>query len=276
MQLPYRRAWRCSLGGNVRVGLEDNLYLVTRRAGDQRRSSSSAPCRSSRRWAPASSAPPRCATRLGLRSTAVSPRPAPRRVGAARRRRDRRRLGGALRRSNGLDVAPDDPDPDAERKLGEVLGERLAARSSADASRRCRAAGALHSSPTLEDAVADADFVQESAPEREELKRALLAASMRAAPAGRVIASSHVGPAADAAAGRHARTRALRRRPSVQPGLPAAAGRGRAAASDRRRDASTRAAASTRRSACSRSWCGTRSTASSPTACSRRSGARRC
>ena len=42
--------------------------------------------------------------------------------------------------------------------------------------------GALTVVDTLEEAVADADFVQESAPEREEMKRALLAARTRGAP----------------------------------------------------------------------------------------------
>ena len=41
MQLPYV-ALAALAGGNVRVGLEDNLYLVARRAGDERGSSSSA------------------------------------------------------------------------------------------------------------------------------------------------------------------------------------------------------------------------------------------
>ena len=41
MQLPYV-AMAALAGGNVRVGLEDNLYLVARRAGHERRSSSSA------------------------------------------------------------------------------------------------------------------------------------------------------------------------------------------------------------------------------------------
>ena len=42
MQLPYV-ALAALAGGNVRVGLEDNVYLVARRPGHQRASSWSAP-----------------------------------------------------------------------------------------------------------------------------------------------------------------------------------------------------------------------------------------
>src|SRR5205085_6781350 len=81
---------------------------------------------------------------------------------------------------NGWDVRLYDPAPDAPRAVGEVLAN----------ARRAYARlthvpllpeGVLTHVATLEEAVAGAAFVQESAPEREELKRALLAAASRAA-----------------------------------------------------------------------------------------------
>ena len=49
-QLPYA-ALAVLAGGNIRVGLEDNLWLGQGRAGHQRRSWSSARSRSSKAWA---------------------------------------------------------------------------------------------------------------------------------------------------------------------------------------------------------------------------------
>src|SRR3954471_8817627 len=93
---------------------------------------------------------------------------------------------------NGVDVRLYDPAPDAERALGEVL---------ANARRAMRrltlaplpAEGTLTLVDTPEEAVAGAEFVQESAPERERLKVDLLAAASRAAPADVVFASSTSG-----------------------------------------------------------------------------------
>jgi carnitine 3-dehydrogenase len=93
---------------------------------------------------------------------------------------------------NGVDVRLYDPAPDAARAVGEVL---------ANARRAMRrltlaplpAEGTLTLVATPEEAVASADFVQESAPEREPLKRDLLAAASRAAPADVVFASSTSG-----------------------------------------------------------------------------------
>jgi len=75
---------------------------------------------------------------------------------------------------NGIDVAVYDPDPAAARRLGEVLAnaERaLGALTSAPPPPK----GRLAFAPSLADAVRDAGFVQESAPEHESLKRRLLA-----------------------------------------------------------------------------------------------------
>src|SRR3954464_409874 len=93
---------------------------------------------------------------------------------------------------NGVDVRLYDPAPDAERTVDEVL---------ANARRAMRrltlaplpAEGAVTLVPTPEAPVAGAAFVQESAPEREELKRELLATASRAAAPDVVFASSTSG-----------------------------------------------------------------------------------
>jgi carnitine 3-dehydrogenase len=93
---------------------------------------------------------------------------------------------------NGVDVRLYDPDPDAGRALGEMLDN--ARRAYATLTHvPLPAEGAVTVVDSLEEAVRGADFVQESAPEREDLKRAVLAAASRAAPADVVIASSTSG-----------------------------------------------------------------------------------
>src|SRR5215218_8969688 len=93
---------------------------------------------------------------------------------------------------NGADVRVFDPDPDAPRKLSEVLeNARRALRRLTLAP--LPAEGTLEFAATLEEAADGAGFVQESGPEREDVKRALLAAASRAAPADTVIASSTSG-----------------------------------------------------------------------------------
>jgi carnitine 3-dehydrogenase len=93
---------------------------------------------------------------------------------------------------NGIDVALHDPDPEAERKVGEVLSnaERAWRRLLPDLPER---RGRITFGRGLEEAVADADFIQENAPEREDLKRALLARASRACREDVVIASSTSG-----------------------------------------------------------------------------------
>jgi carnitine 3-dehydrogenase len=93
---------------------------------------------------------------------------------------------------NGVDVRLYDPDPRAEQTLAAML---------ANARRAYRrltlaplpAEGALTLAATPEEAVAGVDLVQESAPEREPLKRELLARAGAAAPAHAVIALSTSG-----------------------------------------------------------------------------------
>ena len=85
---------------------------------------------------------------------------------------------------NGIDTAVHDPDPETERKANEVLdnAERVFARLFGDAR---PARGALRIAPSVEDAVEGAEFIQESVPERLDLKRAILAeVDAAAAPEG--------------------------------------------------------------------------------------------
>src|SRR5262245_1142602 len=85
-----------------------------------------------------------------------------------------------------------DPDPEAERKGGEILD---------NARRACRRLtmaplapeGALTFVDSAEEAASGVDFVQESAPERMELKRSVLAAAASAAGPDVVLASSTSG-----------------------------------------------------------------------------------
>lgn len=93
---------------------------------------------------------------------------------------------------NGADVRVFDPDPEAPRKLSEVL------ENARRALHRLTLAplpveGTLQFAATPEQAAEGAGFIQESGPEREDVKRALLAAASRAAPADAVIASSTSG-----------------------------------------------------------------------------------
>ena len=93
---------------------------------------------------------------------------------------------------NGKNVTLYDPAPDAEAKVREVLDNALTAYhrlTLAPVALR----GELKVVSSVAEAVADAGFVQESAPEREDLKRSLLAEASRAAGPEVVIASSSSG-----------------------------------------------------------------------------------
>jgi carnitine 3-dehydrogenase len=93
---------------------------------------------------------------------------------------------------NGVDVRLFDPDPEAARKVDAMLaGARRAYRKLTLA--QLPAEGGLTLVRSVEEAVEGVDFVQESAPEREDVKRALLAAACRAAGPGVVLASSTSG-----------------------------------------------------------------------------------
>ncbi|MGV0096165.1 3-hydroxyacyl-CoA dehydrogenase NAD-binding domain-containing protein [Streptomyces californicus] len=94
--------------------------------------------------------------------------------------------------ARGYDVTAWDPAPDAAVRLRRLIAaawpalERLGLAEGASQDR-------LTVPATPEEAVAEAQFVQESAPEKLELKRGLLARLDAAAPAGTVIASSTSG-----------------------------------------------------------------------------------
>jgi carnitine 3-dehydrogenase len=93
---------------------------------------------------------------------------------------------------NGVDVRLFDPDPEAERKVSEVLAN--ARRATAQlTSAPLPVEGSVTLVGTPEDAVEGADLVQESAPEREQMKRELLARASRAAAPETIIASSTSG-----------------------------------------------------------------------------------
>ncbi len=90
---------------------------------------------------------------------------------------------------NGWDVVVSDPDPEAERKIGEVLeNARRSLPSLYD--KPLPEAGQLSFAPGLEEAVEGADWVQESIPERLALKQDLFA---KLAVAEGVVASSTSG-----------------------------------------------------------------------------------
>ncbi len=93
---------------------------------------------------------------------------------------------------NGLDVAVFDPLPDAERRTRAVLAN--AARAFAKlTSAALPEPGALRFVDTVAEAVREADFMQESAPEREDLKCALLAEIDAHAPSDVLVCSSTSG-----------------------------------------------------------------------------------
>lgn len=95
----------------------------------------------------------------------------------------------ALFLARGLDVTAWDPAPNAAGLLAESIEaawDKLARLGLADGASPERLAFA----PSLADAVADAEFVQESAPDDEPLKIRLVADIDLACPAGAVIASS--------------------------------------------------------------------------------------
>lgn len=93
---------------------------------------------------------------------------------------------------NGWDVAVFDPDPEAARKIGAVLDNaRRALPALYD--RALPSEGGLSYCPDPAEAVAGADWVQESVPERLELKHRVLAQIMAAAPEGAILGSSTSG-----------------------------------------------------------------------------------
>jgi carnitine 3-dehydrogenase len=92
---------------------------------------------------------------------------------------------------HGSDVSLYDPAAGAETTVAHVLSNARVAFDGLGTTRP--AEGRLTIASTPEEAVRDADFVQESAPERLELKQELLARACAACPSGVVMASSTSG-----------------------------------------------------------------------------------
>jgi carnitine 3-dehydrogenase len=93
---------------------------------------------------------------------------------------------------NGIDVSIYDPDPEASRKVGEVMkGARRAYRQMLPGG--LPKEGKLTFAKTIAEAVADADFIQESVPERLDLKHKVLAEIDAHAPANAIVGSSTSG-----------------------------------------------------------------------------------
>jgi carnitine 3-dehydrogenase len=93
---------------------------------------------------------------------------------------------------NGCDVRLYDPAPEAAERAAEVLDDARAAYAQLTLA-PLPPEGELRVAGAVEEAVAGAELVQESAPERVELKRELLAAADRAAPPEALICSSTSG-----------------------------------------------------------------------------------
>ena len=91
-----------------------------------------------------------------------------------------------------IDVVATDPDPDAEAKLCASLDNARPAAEKLYGSPDVKP-GTLTFVGSVEEAVVDADFIQESAPEREDLKRKLHAQMDSAARPDVIIASSSSG-----------------------------------------------------------------------------------
>ena len=93
---------------------------------------------------------------------------------------------------NGIDVSIYDPDPEASRKVGEVMkGARRAYRKMLPGG--LPKEGRLTFAKTIAEAVADADFIQESVPERLDLKHMVLAEIDLHAPVNAIVGSSTSG-----------------------------------------------------------------------------------
>src|ERR1700727_3828531 len=92
----------------------------------------------------------------------------------------------------GVDVRVFDPHPEAERIVGEVIANAERAYGLLTKA-PLPARGRLSFSPNLADAVSGAEWVQESVPERLDLKRSVLAEIDAACPADALIGSSTSG-----------------------------------------------------------------------------------
>ena len=92
---------------------------------------------------------------------------------------------------SGVDVAISDPSPEAEQILTDVMANAVAAWDDLGLSTSNR--GTYRMAESIADAVADAEFIQESVPERPDVKEAVLAEIEAAAPVDTIIGSSTSG-----------------------------------------------------------------------------------
>jgi len=92
---------------------------------------------------------------------------------------------------HGIDVKVSDPDPDVQRIIGEVLDNARAAWG--ELGLAVTNEGTISIAGSIEEAVAGAGHVQESAPENPTVKIPVLEAIAAACPADTVIASSTSG-----------------------------------------------------------------------------------
>lgn len=92
---------------------------------------------------------------------------------------------------HGVNVALSDPSPNAEQILTEVLANAVAAYD--DLGLPTGKQGTYRIATSVADAVADAQFIQESVPERPDIKAAVLAEIEAAAPVDTIIGSSTSG-----------------------------------------------------------------------------------
>ena len=93
---------------------------------------------------------------------------------------------------SGWDVKVFDPAPDAQRKIGEVLDNaRAALPQLSDVA--LPAEGSLTYCDTLAEAVADAEWIQESVPERLDIKHKVMADVLAACREDAIVASSTSG-----------------------------------------------------------------------------------
>ena len=93
---------------------------------------------------------------------------------------------------NGIEVAIFDPDPEVERKTNSVIDNARRAMTRLHGA-ALPPEGTVSYAATLAEAVADADFVQESLPEREDLKQRMLAQIDSLMPDHAIIGSSTSG-----------------------------------------------------------------------------------
>ena len=93
---------------------------------------------------------------------------------------------------SGVDVRLFDPHPDAERIVSEVMANAERAYGMLTSAPLPKA-GKLSFSKSLQDAVQDVEFIQESVPERLELKRGVLNQTDQFAPSDAIIGSSTSG-----------------------------------------------------------------------------------